>query len=86
MIHCACSSSIGTALVRRDLELGDQLQLGVVVVLGAAHDLDHRIDRVEGGQEGDQAVELAQQLVALELETTRDDREAEIDEAVEGLA
>ena len=72
--------------VRRDLELGDQLRLGVVIVLGAAHDLDHGIDRVERGEQGDQAVQLAQQLVALVLEAVDNDREAEVDEAIERLA
>ena len=72
--------------MRRDLELRDQLQLRVVVVLGGTHDLDHSVDRVEGSEDRNQAMQLAQQLVALELETARHDRKAEVDEAVERLA
>ena len=72
--------------MRRDLELRDQLQLGVVVVLGGTHDFDHRIDCVEGSENRNQAMQLAQQLVALELEAARHDRKAEVDEAVECLA
>ena len=72
--------------MRRDLELRDQLGLGIVVIVGAAHDLDDGVDRVERGEQRDQAVQLAQELVALVLEAIGDDREAEVDEAVERLA
>ena len=88
-IHCACSSSIGTGArraVRLDGELRLELLPRVVVVLGAAHDADHRVDGVERREQRHQAVQLAQQDVALVHQAPGDDLEAELDEAVERLA
>ena len=58
----------------------------VVVILGVAHDADHRVDRVERRQQRHQPVQLAQQLGALVLEPLRDDLEPERDEPVDDLA
>ena len=73
-IHWACSSSIGTGRVRAvrlDRQLRLELLAGVVVVLGAAHDAHHLVDGVERREQRDQAVQLAQQDVALVHEAPR---------------
>ena len=72
--------------VQLDGELRLELLARVVVVLGAAHDAHDLVDRVQGREQRHQAVQVAQQDVALVHQAPGDHLEAELHEVVERLA